>query len=172
MSTKNSNDDTRNKLFNQSQTTMSKEDISILFEQYKIYVETADKLSDRRYQANSFFLTINTALITGVAGFFGFIKGNANPDGLIILVLVSGIVLCFVWRKLIRSYSELNKGKFGIIHLLEQRLPARLFDAEWEILNRGDGTRYTPFTKTELNIPLVFIAIYIILSVSILFSII
>src|SRR5215211_423888 len=34
-----------------------------LLEQYKLYVQMADKISERRQSANSFFLTINTALI-------------------------------------------------------------------------------------------------------------
>lgn len=33
-----------------------------LLELYKLYVEMADHISDRREKANSFFLTINTAL--------------------------------------------------------------------------------------------------------------
>ena len=32
-----------------------------LLEQYKLYVQMADKISERRQSANSFFLTVNTA---------------------------------------------------------------------------------------------------------------
>lgn len=34
-----------------------------LFEQYKLYVEMADRISTRRMWANSFFLSVHTALI-------------------------------------------------------------------------------------------------------------
>ena len=34
-----------------------------LLEQYKLYVEMADRISARRQTANSFFLSINTAII-------------------------------------------------------------------------------------------------------------
>ena len=35
-----------------------------LFEQYKLYVESIEKTSDRRQHANNYFITINTALIS------------------------------------------------------------------------------------------------------------
>lgn len=35
-----------------------------LFEQYKLYVEMADRISARRMLANSFFVGVHTALIT------------------------------------------------------------------------------------------------------------
>lgn len=50
-----------------------------LFEQYKNFVEMADRVSARRNLANTFFLTLNTFLI-GAAGFI-FEKGPTigNP---------------------------------------------------------------------------------------------
>lgn len=35
-----------------------------LFEQYKLYIESAEKISDRRQSANNYFIAINTALIS------------------------------------------------------------------------------------------------------------
>ncbi len=35
-----------------------------LFEQYKLYVEMADRVSERRSTANNFFLAANTLLIS------------------------------------------------------------------------------------------------------------
>lgn len=35
-----------------------------LFEQYKLYIQSAEKISDRRQNANNYFITINTALIS------------------------------------------------------------------------------------------------------------
>jgi hypothetical protein len=36
-------------------------------EQYKLYLEMADRISSRRQSANSFFLTLNTALVALVS---------------------------------------------------------------------------------------------------------
>jgi hypothetical protein len=40
---------------------------TIVLEQYKLYVEMADRLSARRALANTFFLTVNTAVLIGLA---------------------------------------------------------------------------------------------------------
>ena len=39
-----------------------------LLEQYKLFVESADRISQLRQQANRFFLTINTALLAVLGG--------------------------------------------------------------------------------------------------------
>ena len=39
------------------------EKFNINLEQYKLYVEMADRISSRRQNANSFFLSINTAIV-------------------------------------------------------------------------------------------------------------
>jgi len=56
------------RLFNRIPSGMSKQEADLLMEQYKLYVEMMDKASERRNQANSFFLTMNTALIIGLSG--------------------------------------------------------------------------------------------------------
>ena len=40
----------------------------------------------------------------------------------ILIAIVTGIVACATWRRLIRSYGELDAGRFQVIHLLESRL--------------------------------------------------
>ena len=51
-----------------------------LLEQYKLYVQMADKISERRQSANTFFLTINTVLIAflGIVGKSGIVA-QADP---------------------------------------------------------------------------------------------
>lgn len=52
------------KLFKAQQKDYGEKYFPHLFEQYKLYVESAEKISDRRQNANNYFLTINTALIS------------------------------------------------------------------------------------------------------------
>ena len=41
-----------------------------ILEQYKIYVEMADRISQRRGLTNTFFLTLNTAIFTAIGLFW------------------------------------------------------------------------------------------------------
>ena len=65
-----------------------------LLEQYKLYVEMADRISARRQTANSFFLSINTALIA-LTGYMSFSSKTATD--IYWLVSPAGMILCFIW---------------------------------------------------------------------------
>ncbi len=120
---------------------MTDQEANLLIEQYKLYVEIMDKVSERRHQTNSFLLTVNTVLITLLAGFVSLTK-QSNQSVWLIVAAIAGGVFCYTWWRLIQSYGQLNAGKFKVIYLLETRLPARLFEAEWNALSHGDGTVY------------------------------
>lgn len=151
---------------------MTEKESELLFEQYKLYVELMDKVSERRHQANSFFLTVNTILITALTSFVALTQQPNIRYGWVIVAIIAGIIFCVTWRRLIQSYRQLNTGKFEIIHLLETRLPARLFYAEWEVLKRGDGTVYKPFSHEERRVPMVFLFLYAVLGVFLLLELI
>ncbi|MBU1102586.1 hypothetical protein KJ853_02945 [Patescibacteria group bacterium] len=134
-----------------------------LFEQYKLYVESVEKTSDRRQQANNYFLTINTALIS-LIGLSFQIKIFENLAGIKLVLALVGIVICIVFWYLIRSYKQLNTGKFAVIHEIEKHLPLALYKYEWEVLGEGrDNKKYYPFSHIELLIPWVFGIIYALL---------
>ena len=132
-----------------------------LLEQYKLYLEMADRISQRRQTANTFLLTINTALVA--------LLGIALPHNLGVLGTVwyaivgtAGIVLCYTWLRLVRSYSDLNTAKFKVVHEIEQMLPIRPYEAEWKAVGEGkDPKRYLPFTRIEPRIPWVFAVLYL-----------
>lgn len=130
-----------------------------LFDQYRLYVEMADRISQRRTTANTFFLTANAALLTVASGF-------KNDFGkYMYLVSAVGIIVSFFWFFCIRSYKQLNSGKFKVIHEIEKKLPLQLFDYEWEVLGRGKSfKKYWPLSHVECTVPFIFIALYVALS--------
>lgn len=130
-----------------------------LLAQYFKYLDMADKISDRRSTANTFFLSINTGLISAI-GIAKLVSEKTAPFTFTMIGLTA-ILLCFVWRRLIRSYDDLNTAKFKVIHEFEKHLPTRPFDAEWESVGRGENKKlYLPFTHVERNVPIVFMLFY------------
>ena len=132
-------------------------DIPALLKQYEIFVGTSESLSARRQGVNAFFLSANS-IILAAAGLLWSNGQNGDLESLALFTLgYAGLILCFAWYKLIESYRQLSQGKFDVIHALERRLPAQVFEAEWAALGKGkDSKRYTPFTKTERNTPFLF----------------
>jgi len=153
------------KLFSVSENSYGPNYKAHLFEQYKLYIESVEKTSDRRQHANNYFITINTALISLIALSFQIKILDSLPWMKSVLALV-GIIICTVFWYLIRSYKQLNTGKFAVIHEIEENLPLALYKYEWEILGEGkDRNKYYPFSHIEFWIPCVFGLIYFILAV-------
>lgn len=131
-------------------------------EQYKMYFESAERISDRRNTANTFLFGMNT-LILGALGYL-FNQATLNHSVFTYFLAVLGILISYAWYRLIRSYKDLNTGKFKVIHAMEQNLPMAPFDAEWEAIGRGENPKlYLPFTHIEIWIPRVFFVFYVLL---------
>lgn len=128
-----------------------------LLEQYKLYVEMADRISQRRGAANTFFLTFNTAVVGALAGFFEHV-----PNEVSVAMYAATAMLSIAWAILLRSYRNLNTAKFKVIGVLEERLPANpYYKAEWKALGEGkDWSKYIPLSVIETVVPAVFFLIY------------
>jgi hypothetical protein len=133
------------------------------FELYKLAVEMADRISVRRGIANSFFLTVNTALMA----LLGTQDARWYPAA-------AGIVMCVTWWALLKSYRDLNRAKFEIILAMETRLPTRVYGDEWARLRkepvrfglrsaalRAWLSQYRELGYIERIVPWIFIIIYL-----------
>ena len=131
-----------------------------LLEQYKLYVEMADRISARRQLANSFFLSVNTVIV-GLVSYFTLNDACRRLVVLLSPISIAGLVICYTWYRLVRSYRDLNTAKFKVIHELEQELPASPYDCEWEKVGRGTNrSLYLPFTRVEVIVPWVFFGLH------------
>ena len=152
-------DDFKQVLHNEQDDTSPEKRADQILEQYKLYLEMADRISSRRQSANSFFVSINTALVALNSYLAMGTKGVAEYW----LVAVSGMLLSYMWYRLVRSYKDLNTAKFKVVHEIEAQLPLALYDAEWEAIGRGKApVLYLPFTHVEIYVPWVFFVIHLV----------
>lgn len=137
-----------------------------LFEQYKLYFESAEKISDRRRYANSFYISLLTAILT-LIGIFFQIERMLYKELLQFVVPLIGILFCVVYWFQLNSYKQMNTGKFKVIHEIENKLPLALFKKEWEHLGEGNNKKlYFPFSHIEMYIPWLFGFVFFVLSVT------
>jgi len=140
----------------------NKENLQCGIEQYTIYVRMADQVSARRNEANKFYISLLTALLALLSILLegGFTSIPANITLLAVSVL--GVLLCIVWMTNIRSYSQLNSGKFKVIHEMEDFLPFQCYKREWELLGKGShSNRYLQLTRVEQVVPLIMALPYL-----------
>lgn len=140
-----------------------------LLEQYKLYVEMADRVSQRRDQSNRFYVTIVSALaaIVVVIARFGVPADGANgavSDIGFLAVGLFGLALSGVWWLNIHSYRTLNSAKYKIIGKIEKQLPFAGYSEEWQLLRPPEGRKpYLQLTRVEQFVPIIFMALFALL---------
>ena len=132
-----------------------------VLEQYKLYVEMADRVSARRALANTFFLTLNSAVFV-VFGVVWEHRPNTTAWWLL-FPLIALVGECSAWYWMLRSYRQLNSAKYIVIGSIEKRLPlSPYWQAEWLALGKGkEPSCYVPLTHMEQWVPILFITTYI-----------
>lgn len=128
-----------------------------LFMQYTHYVESAEKISERRVSANNYLLTVNAFLVT----LFGLVASGRQNTYWMILVPTAGVLVSLTWLQIITSYRDLNTVKFKVIHELEQQMPAALYHYEWKVAEEGRGKMYHPLSHLERWVPIIFMVLYV-----------
>ena len=135
---------------------------------YELAVQMSDHVSERRAAANTFFLTVNSALLA-VVGIVPQVdighqstSSSAGRFGMIVLAL-AGLLLSGTWWTLLRSYRQLNEAKFQVINAIEEQFPIKPFASEWQYLTekRRRWQRYFELGRVERVVPLVYGAIYV-----------
>ena len=125
-----------------------------LFDQYKLAVEMADRVSARRMQANTFFLAVNTGLLTVFAS---LVKDKTLSGFSGSLPIAALVALCFVWWRIVQSYRQLNSCKYDVILAIEALLPLAPYATEWEALGRGKHPKlYLSLRHVENSVPRLF----------------
>ena len=142
-------------------------DRSELLEQYKVFLETSESLVERRQTVNSFYISANTALIAVMGGLISVLSGIPERIILFVLTSVVGIVLSASWNRILNAYGALNGSKMKVIRMIEQELPAALYDTEWNVMSdKLNSKKYVSFTDSEKKAPKAFIVFYIMLIVA------
>jgi hypothetical protein len=148
-------------------TVAAEETAAQLVDLYKVAVEMADRVSERRAGANTYFVSVQSAIIAALA--FLASRQPAPPTGLLVGVCSVGVLAAGVWFVLLRSYRELNRVKFAVILELEKRLPTQMYTDEWALVKQARisawRSRYAEFGAVERFAPILFASLDMIMIV-------
>ena len=145
---------------------MTESGVNGLLEIYKLHAQLADRVSQRREGANRLYAGLLTALMAFAGVLLRFGMGDGSMNIVLIVSGVLGAVLSVSWYIVIRSYRQLNSGKFLALHEIEKDLPYPFFKREWELLGEGkDRRRYWRLTIVETFLPIAFFLLFFFLTV-------
>lgn len=129
-----------------------------LLELYKLHAELADRVSQRREGANRLYASLLTGFTAFAIALLRFGSGDVPMNIILLIGGAVGASLSVSWYVVIRSYRQLNTGKFRALHELEKKLPYPFFTREWELLAEGkDRSRYWKLTVVETGLPVTFL---------------
>ena len=133
-----------------------------LLEIYKLHAGLADSVSKQRGTTNRFYLL----LMSGLSVLFSGLLQFRNGVPLVVLMIgfgTLGMLLAVAWYIHIRSYRQLNSGKFKPLHELEEKLAYPFFKREWELLEEGENpNKYWRLTVVETFVPAIFGGVFFI----------
>ena len=139
-------------------------------EQYKLYVEMADRVSQRRDLSNRFYVAVLAALATVLVVLARFVltsEGEAS-NFLTFAFLTSGLfgaALSVVWYFNIKSYRDLNSAKYQIINEMEIQLPFAGYSDEWKLLRPPSSPpKYFQLTRVEQFVPFIVCLLFLALA--------
>ena len=126
---------------------------------FELYLATAERVSDRRAQANAWMLSVNSAVVA----LYGYLQTDrlAVPGGQKAVWLwaipAAGAIVCLAWVVLLTSYRKLNRAKFAVLQEIEADLPVQPVKREREVYTRD---RRRSLSYVETAIPGCFVLLY------------
>ncbi len=136
------------------------EQLTLVWNQYSLMVQSWEALISRRQTVNNIYLTGNATILAAIGVFVGSFKDvGASPSlyGGIMLSLLGGL-LSLNWLQTIVSYGTLSQAKSKVVLALEHYLPAKLFDTEWAVL---EAKKYRSTTRGDKLASQFFILLFI-----------
>lgn len=131
-----------------------------LLEIYKLHARLADSVSRQRGTTNRFYLLLMSGLSVLFSGVLQF-RDGVPLGGLMVGFGLLGTLLAVAWYIHIRSYRQLNSGKFKPLHELEEKLAYPFFKREWELLEEGGNpNKYWKLTVVETFVPGIFFLVF------------
>jgi hypothetical protein len=142
---------------------------------YQIFLEQANKLTERRQSVTTTYLTVNGALIGVVALLLKDVKITELAQiASVLVLLIAGIIACALWRRIIIQYSMLLRWWYEQLRRLEDTMSSdhRLLTREYQELYAAESSKArVGLTRYETRLTWVFTALYIILGVAAFFLI-
>lgn len=102
-----------------------------LLDQYKLYVEMADRLSARKVLVNNTFTTLLGAAAVGFASAPKYFENEYAVFFQLGIMSVS-LTISIIWWGYVVNHAKLSDTKYRVIHEIEELLPAQPYKMEYE----------------------------------------
>ena len=106
----------------------------LAFEEFKLFYESAEKVTDRRLETNRWNYSICIAMLLAIAGIINW--GLSKPPFLFVsliavaVICIMAMLFCALWIGQIRDFKSLNNAKFAVLNPMAPSVSFSAPDAE------------------------------------------
>jgi hypothetical protein len=141
--------------------------------EYQLLWEDVGKLMDRRQNVSTIYLSVNAAIVAAISFLIKDVPMVAwIQQAALLLMLISGIVVCDLWRRLLIQYNILSNWWYERLRELEDTMPenSKLVTREYQDLYLvGKGKIRIGLTRYETNLTWLFTILYLAFALATLF---
>lgn len=137
-----------------------------LFDEYKFFADSTQRLSERRLAASGTFISVNTIIF----GVLSFVITNAAKTGwgrlaLSLPLFVVGALVCVLWHRTLTQYRALISWRYDELMALERHEQLReshhFYLKEYERFYRHPPKHeHFGFSRVEVWLPRSFLLVY------------
>jgi hypothetical protein len=124
--------------------------LPVSFEEFRLYYESAEKVTERRLSTNRWNYSVSTAIIVAIGGILSWSTSHETFRFVAAIgtLFLSGMAFffCSYWIKQIDDFKALNRAKFAV---LENMSPNVVFDESGSPLTERS---FEPFRKEWENL--------------------
>jgi hypothetical protein len=146
--------------------------------EYHLFLSHVNTLIDRRQAVTTTYISVNTAIIGSIAFLFkdGQLTGWIQQLS-VGLLLISGVIACDLWRKLIAQYHGLLSWWYQQLRVLESNMPesTKLITHEYQELyvsQHSKKIKTVGLTRYEVSLTWLFTLLFVVFGGAILISVI
>lgn len=141
---------------------------NIILEQYKMLVESINKINDTRESSNGFWIATNGVGLSILA----YIRDSHNIGQkqisiLLITLIILGIIFSLSWISYLSSIKKAVDVRSDILVKLENSLPIPIFSKIFSLSN--EKTSKAELTVKEMFVPGLFFISYLLFAILFLF---
>ena len=131
-------------------------DLPLAFEEFQLYYDTTERVTERRIATNRWNYSICTAILTLDGALFTWAIANPNfmvvsLTGLVVISFMAALY-CSLWIGQIQDFKQLNNAKFTVLNRMaayirfsssdtDNRKSYCPFDKEWAILKESKAVQ-------------------------------
>ncbi len=168
--------------------------VPVSFEEFKLYYESAERVTERRLSTNRWNYSVCTAIVLAIGGVLSWSTSRESFRlvGVLGSIFLSGMAFffCNYWISQIDDFKALNTAKFGLLNKMAPNVifdgsgttsPARSFEPfekEWKDLDNARALQPKPTrvqralalksTRQEYFLPGAFRVLFVIIFLGIL----